>query len=65
MSPFPDYSWNSFLLFPQYVICQPVFIQILNNQLHIIYLLNSVNLGMLPSLLLIGEDTDSWRPFTQ
>lgn len=67
MSLFPDYSWNSFLLFPQYVTvqcycecqCQPVFIQILNNQLHIIYLLSGVNLGMLPSLLLIGEDTDS------
>lgn len=41
------------------VIGQPVFIQILNNQLHTIYLMNSANLGMLPSLLLIGEDTDS------
>lgn len=64
MSLFPDYSWNSFLLFPQYITVQcycdlSVFIRILNNQLHIISLLNSVNLGMLPSLLLIGEDTDS------
>lgn len=58
----PGIVFSSFLsmsLSSVTVICQPVFIQILNNQLHIIYLLNSAKLGMLLSLLLIGEDTDS------